>query len=99
MSTTYDYDISPKQDYFVSLSEAAIARLGESYIPGVIVNFFPILRFLPSSLPGAGFKRYAYQTRQLVKQMREIPLQFVEDNLVRPVNIGTITYADYTDCA
>ncbi|KAF9480793.1 cytochrome P450, partial [Pholiota conissans] len=69
-------------DFFVNLAEAAVAGLGHAVLPGAaLMNVFPVLRFIPSWFPGAGFKRVALECRQLVLQMRDVPLAWVEARL------------------
>lgn len=83
MSITYGYDIEPKEDYFVNISEAAQSRLTLALIPGAsLLNIIPALRFLPSWLPGTGFLKIATETRELTTQMKEVPFQWVENNVV-----------------
>ncbi|KDR82762.1 hypothetical protein GALMADRAFT_238276 [Galerina marginata CBS 339.88] len=78
MSIVYGHDIAPKNDYFVTLSEAAVKRLSEAIFPGArAVNALPILRYLPACFPGAGFKRYGRETSELTHQMQEVPFDFV----------------------
>ncbi|KAJ7250815.1 cytochrome P450 [Mycena haematopus] len=54
------------------------------------VNTFPILRYLPSWMPGAGFKRFAAECRQLTKEMREVPFDFVKQNMRNGVDSKSI---------
>ncbi|KAJ7259486.1 hypothetical protein B0H12DRAFT_1108246 [Mycena haematopus] len=78
MAIGYGYEVQPSNDRFVSLSENA------SVFPGAVaVNTFPILRYLPSWMPGAGFKLFAAESRQLTKEMREVPFDFVKQNMVQ----------------
>ncbi|KAF7374350.1 Cytochrome p450 [Mycena sanguinolenta] len=82
MSTVYGYDVKPINDHFVDLAETAVKPLNNSVLPGAAaVNVFPILRYLPSWMPGAGFQRTAAECRQLTKQMRELPFEFVKQNM------------------
>ncbi|KAF7374550.1 O-methylsterigmatocystin oxidoreductase [Mycena sanguinolenta] len=82
MAIVYGYEVQPANDHFVGLSEAAVKRLSDSFFPGAVaVNTFPILRYLPSWMPGADFQRYAAECRQLVKEMREAPFNFVKENM------------------
>ncbi|KAJ7259531.1 cytochrome P450 [Mycena haematopus] len=82
METVYGYEVQPSNDYFVALSEKAVKKLSDSFFPGAVtVNTFPILRYLPSWMPGAGFKRYAAECRQLTKEMREVQFDFVKQNM------------------
>ncbi|KAF7374506.1 O-methylsterigmatocystin oxidoreductase [Mycena sanguinolenta] len=82
MAIVYGYEIQPTNDYFVGLSEEAVKRLSDSFFPGaVVVNTIPILRYLPSWMPGADFQRFAAECRQLIKEMREAPFNFVKQNI------------------
>ncbi|KAF7364916.1 O-methylsterigmatocystin oxidoreductase [Mycena venus] len=60
----------------------AVMKLGQSVFPGAaVVNAFPILKHLPSWMPGAGFQRFAAESRQMVQEMREVPYNFVKQNM------------------
>ncbi|KAF5322721.1 hypothetical protein D9619_000358 [Psilocybe cf. subviscida] len=82
MSITYGYDIKPKKDHFVDLAEDAVARISLAVFPGAaLVNNMPILRYLPSWFPGAGFHKVASETRVMTTKMQEVPLKWVQKNL------------------
>ncbi|KAJ6512887.1 cytochrome P450 [Mycena sanguinolenta] len=91
MATLYGYEVRPTNDHFVNLAEDAVKRLSDSFFPGAVaVNTFPILRYLPSWMPGGDFQRFAAgesriyrksQCRQMVKEMREVPFNFVKQNM------------------
>ncbi|KAJ7259494.1 cytochrome P450 [Mycena haematopus] len=82
MAIVYGYEVQPSNDHFVALSENAVKRIVDSFFPGAVaVNAFPILRYLPSWMPGAGFKRFAAECRQLTKEMREVPFDFVKQTM------------------
>ncbi|KAF7346386.1 O-methylsterigmatocystin oxidoreductase [Mycena sanguinolenta] len=82
MATLYGYEVQPGNDHFVALSENAVRKLSQAVFPGAVaVNTFPILRYLPSWMPGAGFQRFAAESRQLTKEMREVPFDFVKRNM------------------
>ncbi|KAJ7259499.1 cytochrome P450 [Mycena haematopus] len=82
MATVYGYEVQPNNDHFVALSENVVKKLAESFFPGAVaVNTFPILRYLPSWMPGAGFKRFAAECRQLTNEMREVQFDFVKQNM------------------
>ncbi|KAF7346364.1 O-methylsterigmatocystin oxidoreductase [Mycena sanguinolenta] len=83
MATLYGYEVRPSNDHFVALSENAVNKFSESVFPGAAaVNTFPILRYLPSWMPGAGFQRFAAESRQSAKEMREVPFDFAKRNMV-----------------
>ncbi|KAF8139519.1 cytochrome P450 [Mycena galopus ATCC 62051] len=82
MSTIYGYEIKPTNDRFVTLSENAVKKIAEAFFPGAAaVNTFPILRYLPSWMPGAGFQHFAAECRQLTEEMRKVPFDFVKQNM------------------
>ncbi|KAJ7653505.1 cytochrome P450, partial [Mycena rosella] len=82
MATIYGYDIKPTHDKFVDLSEEAVKRVCESVFPGAfLVNSLPFLRYLPSWFPGCSFQRYGQETKELLAEMRDVPLEFVRKNM------------------
>ncbi|KAF7357516.1 Cytochrome P450 [Mycena sanguinolenta] len=83
MATLYGYEVQSTNDHFVALSGSALKKLvGARSFPGAVaVNTFPILRYIPSWMPGAGFQRYAAEARQLTKEMQEVPANFVKQNM------------------
>ncbi|KAF5315270.1 hypothetical protein D9619_007192 [Psilocybe cf. subviscida] len=82
MSITYGYDIKANNDHFVNLAESAAAGFSSAILPGAaLVNALPILRYLPSWFPGAGFHQSAAESREMLKQMKEAPLQWVQKNM------------------
>ncbi|KAF9483544.1 cytochrome P450 [Pholiota conissans] len=93
MSAVYGHDGAQKNDCFVELAEAAIERLGYVLLPGTaLVNMLPILRHIPTWFPGAGFKRFALESRNLVLQMRNIPLASVEMKMVSGTSYAGVSF-------
>ncbi|KAF7346407.1 O-methylsterigmatocystin oxidoreductase [Mycena sanguinolenta] len=69
-------------DNLIPPAEHAAQKLAESVLPGAFaVNVFPILRYIPSWMPGGGFHRFAAEVRQLTEEMREVPFNFVRQNM------------------
>lgn len=78
----YGHEVTPN-DYFVSIAEQAGARVnGAAFTSTSLVNIFPLLRHIPSWLPGAGFKREALESQRLTSLMQSAPFEFVKENLV-----------------
>jgi hypothetical protein len=48
-----------------------------------MVNRFPFLRYIPSWLPGAGFKSYAAAIKKVMNEQQEAPFKYATDSLVR----------------
>ncbi|KAI0310501.1 CyP450 monooxygenase [Amylostereum chailletii] len=79
MSVAYAYDVEPENDRYVPIAEKALEMLSDSVFPGAaIVNSFPILKYLPSWFPGAGFQTFAKECRTYTTKMREGPMEYVK---------------------
>ncbi|KAJ7669227.1 cytochrome P450 [Mycena polygramma] len=82
MATVYGYDIKPTHDRFVDLAEETFKRLSASVFPGAFaVNTFPFLRHMPSWFPGCSFQRFAKETFELIVEMKNVPFDFVRQNM------------------
>ncbi|KAJ7819336.1 cytochrome P450 [Mycena olivaceomarginata] len=82
VATVYGYDIEPKGDRFVYLAEEGIKRLCEVMLPGSFaVNDLPFLRYFPGWFPGCDFHRYARETSLLLDEMKNVPFDFVRQNM------------------
>ncbi|KAK0472806.1 cytochrome P450 [Armillaria novae-zelandiae] len=61
LDVTYGWPVTSDDDYFVSLMEEAFYLHGQITQPGRwLVEEIPLLRFVPSWMPGAHFKRFAF---------------------------------------
>ncbi|KAJ7837671.1 cytochrome P450 [Mycena olivaceomarginata] len=82
MSAVYGYEVEPSNDRFVTICDAAVRKLADSFFPGAVaVNVIPILRHLPSWMPGAGFQRFAAECRELNQEMKKGPFEFTKQNM------------------
>jgi len=100
ISTVYGHDIKPIGDPFVTISEIAVAKLSGSMFPGArAVNALPILKYLPTWFPGAGFHAYAAEARELTRQMRNAPFNIVTTAMVKPFFLVNILLDYFIDCA
>ncbi|TFK40527.1 cytochrome P450 [Crucibulum laeve] len=80
MSSMYGYDISPANDHFVAIAEAAVAKV--DYAPRFIpINDFPVFRYLPSWFPGVDFKKVAQEVKHMTDEMKNVPFSFVKQKL------------------
>lgn len=84
LSLAYGLNIERENDPYITLSERAIASLGEAAVPGkFLVDSLPFLKHLPEFFPGAGFKKKAAEWRKLQSMFREEPFAATVDNIVR----------------
>ncbi|KAI8994065.1 cytochrome P450 [Trametes punicea] len=74
MRYTYGIEITDGSDEYLIMAEQALDTFNAAFIPGkYLVETFPILRFLPSWLPGAKFKREGKAWTPIVHRLRDVP--------------------------
>ena len=87
MKIAYGIDVQDNDDPYISLAEEALHGLNQAATPGAFwVDLFPILKYVPSWFPGAGFQRKAAYWREVNATMVEKPFRYVKEQLVgKPV--------------
>ncbi|KAJ7909515.1 cytochrome P450 [Mycena leptocephala] len=82
---TYGYETAPQDDKYLILAEKSMAAFSLAAQPGAwAVDFLPWLRYLPSWLPGTGFKQKAASWHQLHREASEGPFHWALDNKDSP---------------
>ena len=80
---TYGYTVAYKNDSYVSLTDAAVHSLSRAGIFGTyLVDYIPILKHVPSWMPGASFKRQARVWHCLAREVLESQFNIVKENMV-----------------
>ncbi|EPS93950.1 hypothetical protein FOMPIDRAFT_48762 [Fomitopsis schrenkii] len=75
----YGYSPSSLDDEHIRRTEGFIKLVLEGGGPGsMLVDFLPILKYLPAWLPGMDFKRRGLRARGLIRHMEQIPLRIEE---------------------
>ncbi|KAF7347917.1 Cytochrome P450 [Mycena venus] len=88
LQVVYGYEIQPENDPYVALAKEAMQGLNQAVHSGIyIVDFLPVLKYVPSWLPGAGFKRKAKAWAKSSLALRDIPFE----NLKASLEAGTAT--------
>ncbi|KAF5370752.1 hypothetical protein D9758_002017 [Tetrapyrgos nigripes] len=88
MKVTYGVDVTSVDDPFVLLAERAGTLTVQSGTPAAtLVDFFPILKYIPDWAPLAGFKRNARVVKEAVDNMMNVPFQAVKDQMVGSHNL------------
>ena len=83
MKIGYGITVEESDDPYISMAEVAMNGAAEAGIPGAFwVDLFPILKYVPSWFPGAGFQRKAAYWRDATNTMAEKPFHHVKDQLV-----------------
>ena len=70
-------------DPYVALADAAIQSLSQAGVFGAyLIDYIPLLRYVPSWMPGASFKREAREWRRLAHELLESQYNIVKDKMV-----------------
>ncbi|KIJ57255.1 hypothetical protein M422DRAFT_238853 [Sphaerobolus stellatus SS14] len=59
LGITYGYTVQSGHDPVVAVAEEVIVKVNEGVNPKYLVNLLPILKYVPTWFPGAGWKRFA----------------------------------------
>ncbi|KIJ57257.1 hypothetical protein M422DRAFT_149188 [Sphaerobolus stellatus SS14] len=74
LGIAYGYTVQSGHDPIVELAEEAMAKTTNGFQPKYLVNVFPIMKYIPTWFPGAGWKRFAqYECRPLSHRMLNEP--------------------------
>ncbi|KAH9886935.1 cytochrome P450 [Cubamyces lactineus] len=80
MEITYGHRIHSMDDEYVKLARNATVETVLAGSPGsMLVDFFPVLKNIPTWMPGAGFKRNAFKVRGLVRALMDAPYNMVKN--------------------
>ena len=83
MKIGYGISVQESDDPYISMAEVAMNGAAEAGIPGAFwVDFLPILKYVPSWFPGAGFQKKAAYWRKATNAMAEKPFRLVQEQLV-----------------
>ena len=82
MKISYGIDIQEPNDSYILVAEEAVKGVIEA--SGAFwVDMFPVLKYVPSWFPGAGFQKKAAHWRELNKTLIEKPFRYAKEQLVR----------------
>ncbi|KAI0267111.1 cytochrome P450 [Gloeopeniophorella convolvens] len=71
-------------DPIIQLVDAGMKNFFKITKPGAfLVDLIPVLRYLPSWLPGAGFKKTALEMRDVNVSVAEVPFQWTTDEMAK----------------
>ncbi|GJE88030.1 cytochrome P450 [Phanerochaete sordida] len=97
----YAMDLDPQDDTTIEdLENAATTFADLADAKGYLVDLIPILKYLPSWLPGAGFKRQAAKWKKLVDRLHDEPYHKVKSDIMsgkpRPCIVSALIH-DFED--
>ena len=84
LSMTYGINVHPYNDPYIKIAEEAVGAIAELLIPGAfLVDFIPILKYVPEWFPGAKFQSKAAVMRKHASIMRNTTFAATEELMVR----------------
>ena len=84
MSISYGIDVKESNDPYISIAEEALSGVAEAGVFGAfLVDIFPLLKYVPSWVPGAGFQKKAAHWKAVNMTMGGKPFHYVKEELVQ----------------
>jgi hypothetical protein len=84
---TFGYSVVDDQyeDPLVNIAEKAMQGFARASEPGAfLVDIIPLLKYVPSWVPGAGFQKEAVRMRSELEKLYDVPYAFVKREMVKP---------------
>ena len=76
-------DITDMKHDYIQLAEKVLKDLSSAQLPGKFwIHFLPMLKYIPSWVPGAYFKRFVDQHHLETEKMLGRPFEAVEKEIV-----------------
>ncbi|KAJ6452419.1 cytochrome P450 [Mycena sanguinolenta] len=92
MKVAFGYSLSGDDDPFISIAQQSSRISGWAMAPGRwLVDYFPILRFVPAWFPFAHFKRQGAQWREILNSISDVPHNWVKAQIASGTNIPSFT--------
>ncbi|PBK86351.1 cytochrome P450 [Armillaria gallica] len=83
LTVLFSYGHEPSPEY-IKLAKTVMHQTGEAFQPGRwAVNFIPILKWVPAWFPGAGFQKWARESRKLFFEVTRQPFYDLKNEMVR----------------
>jgi len=79
LGIAYGYDVQLEDDPFIRLSTELVMRITEAFTPKYLVNSLPLLSYIPSWMPGAGFKTSAIKAKKVTLELIEQPYRWSKE--------------------
>lgn len=72
-----------QRDLYVGLAEQALESARRGLVPGAFVaELIPIMKYIPSWLPGGSARKFAAHYEPRVREMRDLPFEEVKSAMV-----------------
>ncbi|KAK1227700.1 hypothetical protein PQX77_009288 [Marasmius sp. AFHP31] len=92
LSIAYGIRLLPENDPYVALAEEGVHAIILAARPGAyLVESLPMLKYVPSWLPGAGWKRQIQHWYHITKAMSHEPFEAAKDNIAKGTILPSFT--------
>ncbi|KZP06779.1 cytochrome P450 [Athelia psychrophila] len=82
MDATYGIDVKSKDDKYITAPEESIKGLVKALTPGTfLAEGFPILKHIPSWVPGAGFQKFALKEKAIATRVFDDPFAALKKDI------------------
>ena len=79
----YGYEVPEEGDPVLPVLELVNQQFSRGATPGAfLVDLIPVLRYVPSWVPGAGFKKIALEIKKTVHEARDLPFDIMKEQMV-----------------
>jgi hypothetical protein len=83
MRVSYGLPVLEFDDPYIALAEETVRGAAEAGIPGTfLVDLLPLLKYVPSWFPGAGFKRMAAHYAAVNAEVVDRPFNIIQRKMV-----------------
>ena len=82
IEVSYGVEALPKNDPFIDTAEKGLSTVAQCLPGAFLVDTLPILKIVPSWMPGASFKRKAKLWREYADEMLEAPFRALKADIV-----------------
>ena len=83
MKIGYGIEVQESDDPYISIAEDVLGGIAQAGIPGSFwVDLFPVLQYVPSWFPAAGFQKKAARWKEATNTMAEKPFRHVQEQMV-----------------
>ncbi len=85
LKVAYGIDIDDENNEIVRIIEKAIEGPSQTIVPGkFLVDYVPLLRYVPAWVPGAGFQAQFAEWRDASRKLKDVPYAQRNTAFVRP---------------
>ncbi|KAF5318740.1 hypothetical protein D9619_011049 [Psilocybe cf. subviscida] len=87
MKLAFGYTVKDLDDSFITVAEESAKISGWATAPGRwMVDYYPLLRYVPSAFPGAEWKRQGLVWREQLSHLSDVPYRWVKGQIANGTN-------------